>query len=75
MTYDRIEQAARLARMPQVQWQCQRARRNLEKGILGPSAEEKAPSARLRRMLLSRAEAQRNALLKKRAQALLGRRT
>ena len=72
MTYDRIEEAARLARMPQVQWQCQRARRNFEKSGYGPSTNATA-TAKLQRMLRLRAEEHRAAVLKKRQKAFLGR--
>ena len=63
--------------MPQVQWQCQKARRNFEKSLYGASANataaEKAAAAKLRRVVEIRAAEQRTAVLKKRARALLAR--
>ena len=53
LTYDRIEEAARCANMPQIQWLCQRYKHNLEKSAWSSSASPKTHAV-LRRSLLLR---------------------
>ena len=56
LTYDRIEEAARSANMPQIQWLCQRYKHNLEKSAWSASASSKTHAVLRRGLLLRQKE-------------------
>ena len=56
LTYDRIEEAARCANIPQIQWICQRYKHNLEKSAWSESASSKTHAVLRKGLLLRQKE-------------------
>ena len=68
LTYERIEEAARCANIPQIQWICQKYKHNLEKSAWSESASSKTHAV-LRRGLLLRQKESAKRLRRDRDQA------
>ena len=56
LTYERIEEAARCANIPQIQWICQKYKHNLEKSAWSESASSKTHAVLRRGLLLRQKE-------------------
>ena len=56
LTYERIEEAARCANIPQIQWICQKFKHNLEKSAWSESASSKTHAVLRRGLLLRQKE-------------------
>ena len=56
LTYERIEEAARCANIPQIQWICQRYKHNLEKSAWSESASSKTHAVLRKGLLLRQKE-------------------
>ena len=69
LTYDRMEEAARCANLVQVQWLCQKYKRNLEKAVYKASAPQAKERAILQRVLLQRQQDRARQLRQERSTA------
>ena len=56
LTYERIEEAARCANIPQIQWICQKYKHNLEKSAWSESASSKTHAVLRKGLLLRQKE-------------------